>query len=481
MLAKNRRKMNIRIILLSVLVLLLACQGCGLAVRGTEKALTGLVNSELFRQGRHGKLNEQEIEWAKTAWQYFVNNHHADTGLTSGLEGSDVVSVWNIADAIAAAVAAHHFGFIDEYEFDHRISPLLGFLNKMSLHKGKLPNLFYRADSGTMTDRNGEERSVGWSAVDIGRLLIWLQILRSRAPQYAEYIDKAVLRWEFCEVIDDCGGLHGMNRNSGTDPPSSFPKEPLGYQDYALMGYASWGFPRPKPLTVKPPGVRIYNLELSQSKEDSRTTGSSNPLVTMPYMLLGLEFNWDRIDDQASLDSFSSDAEAAEMARRIYAVQEQRYRLERIFTARNERRQAEKPSILYDSIFADGYAWNTVTPEGETQPETALVSTAAAFGMWALWKTSYTEGLMQLISPLHDPERGWFEGRREKDGAHDRTLSSSTNAAVLEALLYKAEGKLYHATQPRSHADMMLEDEFRRPACSPPERQNCWKNNKEEK
>ena len=471
--------MSARILL--ALLLLLACQGCGLAVRGTQKAVTELANSELFRQGRHGKLSEQELEWAKTAWQYFVSNYHADTGLASGLEGSAVVSVWNIADAAAAAVAAHQLGLIDEYEFDHRISPLLGFLNKMPLHEGKLPNLFYHADSGAMTDRNGEEHSVGWSAVDIGRLLIWLQILRSHAPQYAEYIDKAVLRWEFCQVIDDCGGLHGLNRTSGAEPPSSFPSEPLGYQDYALMGYASWGFPRPKPPASKLPGVRIYNLELPQSKEDSRTTGSSNPLVTMPYMLLGLEFNWDRVDDQTSLDSFSSDAEGAETARRIYAAQEQRYRLERIFTARNERRQAGNPGTFYDSIFADGYAWNTVTAEGETQPDAALVSTAAAFGMWALWKTSYTSGLMELVIPLHDPERGWFEGRREKDGAHDRTLSCSTNAAVLEALLYKAEGKLYHAPQPRSYADIVLEDEFRRPACSPPERQGCWKNNKKGK
>lgn len=465
--------MNVRI--LSALLLLLAVQGCGLAVRGTEKAVTELANSEMFRQGRHGKLSEEELKWAKTAWQYFVSNSHPDTGLASGVEGSAVISVWNIADAVAAAVAARQLGLIDEYEFDHRISPILGFLNKMPLHKSKLPNLFYRADSGVMTDQNGEEKSAGWSAVDIGRLLIWLQILRAYAPQYAEYIDKAVLRWEFCEVIDDCGALHGLNRNSGAEPPSSFPEDPLGYQEYALMGYASWGFPRQKrPATL--PRVRVYDVELPQSKEDVRTTGSSNPLVTMPYMLLGLEFNWDRIDDQNSLDSFSSDTEIADVARRIYTVQEKRYRLERIFTARNESRRKEKPVVLYDSIFADGYAWNTVTPEGETRQEAALVSTAAAFGMWALWKTSYTNGLMQLVSPLHDPDRGWFEGRREKDGAHERTISCATNAAVLEALLYKEKGKLYRAPKPRSYAETVLEDEFRRPACSPPERQDCWKN-----
>jgi hypothetical protein len=460
------------------LLLLCVIQGCGLAVRGTQKAVTEIVNSELFRQGRHGKLSEQELGWAKIAWKYFVNNYHADTGLVSELDGSAVVSVWNIADTIAAAIAANHFGLIDDYEFDHRISPLLAFLNKMPLHEEKLPNLFYRADSGIISNKDGEKKSIGWSAIDIGRLLIWLQILRNSAPQYAEYIDKAVLRWSFCEVIDDCGELQGMNRNSSADPSSSLQqKEPLGYQEYALMGYTAWGFPprQRRKSSVKLPVVRIYDMNLPYSNEDSSTTGSSNSLVSTPYILQGVEFNWDRIDDQHSLDSSSSDRAAAEMAQRIYIVQEKRYRYERIFTARTDHRRKDKPYTLYDTIFADGYAWNTLTPEGESHQNIALVSTSATFGMWALWKTSYTDGLMQLISTLYDPERGWFEGRQEKDGAHERTISCTTNATVLEALYYKEHGKLYKIPQPRNYADIVLEDEFRRPPCSPPEREKCGK------
>jgi hypothetical protein len=471
----------------------LLIQGCGLVVRSAQEAGTAVANSELFRRGRHGKLNEQELAWAKTAWKYFVNNYHSDTGLVNGTDQFPTTSVWNIADTIAATIAAHRLGLIDDYEFDHRITPLLEFLNNMQLSYGQLPNAFYAADSGKMVDSAGnsfgqgsdddkkdgdrseaQQDKAGWSAIDIGRLLIWLQNLRSYAPQYAEYIDKSVLRWSFCQVIDDCGGLHGINRNSSKKPPSRYPEEPLGYQEYALMGYTAWGFSQPRNKSVQP-AARIYGIDMPGSREDSRKTGSSNPLVSTPYLLQGLEFNWDRLDDQTSLDSHSSDAEAAELAKRIYAVQERRYQQERIFTARAECRHSKKPYILYDAIFADGYAWNTVTPEGEVHNDLSLVSTSAAFSMWTLWKTSYTDDLMRLISTLHDPERGWFEGRREKDGGYEQTISCATNAMVLEVLHYKAHGKLYKAPTPRSYTDIVLEDEFRRPPCSPPEREKCEK------
>ncbi|CAK8722770.1 hypothetical protein GCAAIG_12440 [Candidatus Electronema halotolerans] len=440
-------------------------QSCGLVVRETKKGLTEVADSEMFWQGRHGKLTEQEMEWAKIAWQYFINNYNAETGLVNGVDSFVTANVWNIADTVAATVSAHRLGLIDNYEFDHRITPLLEFLNNMPLSYGQLPNLFYNA-------KNGEQESNdGWSAVDIGRLLIWLQILSDYAPQYSEYIDKAILRWNFCKVINECGELSGINRNSSKNPLPASPKEPLGYYDYALMGYKTWGFPMSH--RKEPPVVSIYDIDLPASKEDSRKTGISDPLVSLPYLLLGLEFNWDTLNDQFSPDSYSSNAALADLAWRIYKVQEKRYQYERIFTARTNYRRSKPPYLLYNSIFADGYAWNTLTPEGELHPDLALVANSAAFGMWALWKTSYTDGLMQLVSPLHDPEKGWFEGRREKDGGYERTATCTTNAVVLEVLAYKMYGKLYRSQQSKSYADILMKNEFRRPACSPLDMKEC--------
>lgn len=457
---------------LAGIYLLFFMQGCGLVVRETKKGLTNVADSEMFWQGRHGKLTEQEMKWAKTAWQYFINNYNTETGIVNGANAFNSASVWNIADTVAATVAAHRLDLIDSYEFDHRITPLLKFLNSMPLSYGQLPNAFYNTANGKMTNIAGEEHSVGWSAVDIGRLLIWLQILSNYAPQYTEYIDKAILRWNFCKAINECGELSGINRNSSKTPLPTSPKEPLGYYEYALMGYTSWGFPAPSHKA--PPVVSVYNIKLPDSKEDSRETGISDPLVSLPYLLLGLEFNWDRVDDHLSSDSYSSNSALADLAKRIYDVQEKRYQYKRIFTARTNYRRNKSPYLIYNSIFTDGYAWNTLTPEGEQHAELSLVSNAAAFAMWALWKTSYTDGLMQLLNPLHDPEKGWFEGRRERDGSYERTMTCTTNAVILEVLAYKMYGKLYsNQVSAKSYADILMENEFDRPPCSPLDLKKC--------
>ncbi|MCI5113549.1 MAG: DUF3131 domain-containing protein [Candidatus Electrothrix sp. AW1] len=449
-------------------------QGCGLVVRETQKGLIKVADSEIFWQGRHGKLTEQEMEWAKIAWQYFINNYNAATGIVNGSNAFNIASVWNIADTVAATVAAHRLDLIDNYEFDHHITSLLTFLNSMPLSYGVLPNAFYNTANGKMTNIAGEEYSVGWSAIDIGRLLIWLNILGDYAPQYIEYIDKAILRWNFCKAINECGELSGVNRHSSKNPPLESPKEPIGYYEYALMGYKTWGFSTPAPYRKKTPFINVYGIQLPTSKEDSRETGISDPLVSLPYLLLGLEFNWDRVDDHLSSDSYSSNSALADLAKRIYDVQEKRYQYKRIFTARTSYRRNTSPYLIYNSIFTDGYAWNTLTPEGEQHADLSLVSNAAAFAMWALWKTSYTDGLMQLLNPLHDPKKGWFEGRRERDGGYERTMTCSTNAVILEVLAYKMYGKLYsNQVSAKSYADILMENEFDRPPCSPLDLKEC--------
>ena len=77
-----------------------------------------------------------------------------------------------------------------------------------------MPNKAYHAASGKMVGFDGREADIGWSAIDIGRLLLWLKIVAQRHPQFAEYADKVVLRWSFCDVIDDCGTLYGTARRA---------------------------------------------------------------------------------------------------------------------------------------------------------------------------------------------------------------------------------------------------------------------------
>ena len=182
---------------------------------------------------------------------------------------------------------------------------------------------------------------------------------------------------------------------------------------------------------------------------------------------MGIEFNWDAVD---SRHSAANDRPLARMAQSIYGVQEARYRKEHILTARTDHPLGRAPHFVYDTIFLAGYSWNTVTADGTFVPHEALVSTRAAFGMWALWKTDYTQTLMRTARLLNDPAKGWFEGRFEKTGGPEPTLSGTTNAVVLEALLFMKTGKLFRPTSANGYYLLALRSEFSGPQTCLPQR-----------
>ncbi|MEM7219935.1 MAG: DUF3131 domain-containing protein [Pseudomonadota bacterium] len=453
--------------------LLFATNGCGVIVRQVDSRLDQLGTSQWFVQGRRAQLNDDEKAWAETAWKYFNFNYNATTGLVNSADKQQLVTMWTVADTISATHTAHVLEFIDTKTFDERISTLLGFLNGMSLFQDRLPNRFYDASTGKKVDGKKRPNEVGWSAVDIGRLLVWLKILQIEYPYLGEYVDKAVLRWNFCDLIDNCGALYG-GRLVGKDV-KLIQEGRLGYEEYAALGYNIWGFDTALASTIEPYGrIRIQNQEVFYDLRDPRKTGNYAPVLTGPYLYSGLEFNWDRPGDISSFDSQHSNRVMAKLAHAIYRAQESRFRNLRIQTARTDHASEKTPKPVLDSIFADGFQWNTILENGEHKPDLALVATKAVFGMWALWDTSYTQQLILAIKELHSKDRGWFEGRYERSGAYDRTITASTNAMVLEAILYKSRGKLYTGPNNPTYMEALLADIFKQPnRCFPPERTQC--------
>lgn len=456
---------TLRIVALGSL-LSLAASGCGIAYREAKRGVLAVKDSELFWRGRHGALTPQEQEWAKAAWTYFDRNYRPETGLVDSVERYPSASMWNAGDALAALVAARELGIIDARTFDERLSRLLDFLNTMPLFEGRLPNRAYDTQSGAMVNYDNQPGAIGWSAVDLGRLLIWLEIVKARYPEYSEYVDKAVLRWSFCDVVDRCGTLWG-GVPSG-DGVAVFQEGRLGYEQYAARGYQAWGFETrdasdPQPIEE----VRIYDVLVPYDARDPLVTGVQAAVVTAPYVLDGLEFGWRDSDGR-------DDAGASQRAEIVYVVQERRWQRDRVLTARTDHLLSKPPYFVWDAIYVGGVPWHTVTDTGQAAPDAALVSTRAAFGLWALWRTPYTDELMAAVEQLYDPERGWLEGRHERTGGHEPTLAASTNALVLEALFYKVDGRLYRPSSGDDYAETVLRDEFRRPRhCFPIEREPC--------
>lgn len=447
--------------------LALSTGGCGVVARGTYKAISEIRNSELWYQGRHGKLTETELGWAKIAWKYFENNYQPETGLLNSVDKYPTTTLWHIGDLLAAMTIAREFEFITTKDFDDRISALLEFLNKMDLFFGKLPNKAYNTQTGAMVGYDNQPNEIGWSAIDIGRLLIWLKIIATRHPQFTEYIEKAVLRWNFCEIIGADGTLYGGSKVQ--NQIKMFGEMGPGYIDYCKMGFKVWGFVAvPKPEFDSRHRVRIEGIEIVYDSGGAREKGTNAPIVSGPFLLYGLEFNWDFLSEYKNLDSEHTNSDIADLAERIYRIQEARYKRKGILTARTDHQLGKAPFYLYDSIFAGGYPWNSISDNGDVYQDLALVSTRAAFGMWSLWRTGYTSRLMQAVEELYDKDRGWYEGRYEQTGAHEKTITSSTNCFVLEALAHKSFGKLYTPRDESTYRSIKLRDVFRHPGrCHP--------------
>jgi hypothetical protein len=426
---------------LALLVCLTLCS-CGVAVREATNGYHSIRYSSWFEVGRRGILNPAEMEWAKIAWKYFQNNTEAGNAVAGGLEKQPLASAWNIGDYLAALNAARELGIIKEAEFTDRAVRVIQFLNSMELFDRRLPNLYYNVQSGAMSNAANLPGQVGWSAQDLGRLLIWLRITSQALPSLSEYIDKAVLRWNYCDILDGNGTLYAGRLNAGkTDIVQ---EGRLGYEEYAALGFQAWGFDTRQASRLEPfAKAHIEGVEVlydSRDPRDSRQDKVFAPVVTLPHALMGIEFNWEAITSHSKRDT---DRPLARLAQAVYDAQEARYRRQHILTARTDHPLGRAPNFVYDTIFLAGYPWNTVTVNGTFAPHEALVSTRAAFGMWALWKTDYINTLMSSTRMLNDPARGWFEGRFEKTGGPERTISSTTNAMVLEALLYVKTGKLY--------------------------------------
>jgi hypothetical protein len=459
--ARAMTGMRAMVAALTLSAMLAPIAACGVAVRGVDRAVRSVAASRLFHRGRAGALTPQEREWATAAWRYFDVNRQPETGLVAAVVYTNTVTMWQIADYIAALIAARELRLIDATQFDERFRRITHFLNVMELYDGRLPNRTYHTASSKPLNAANAEGPQGWSAIDLGRLLLWLRIARDRYPQYAEYTDKAILRWNFCDVVDRDGVLHGGVHADGAT--KTFAEGRLGYEEYAAAGFRAWGFTTTRASALEPiETVRIYGIDLPVDGRDPRITGTPSPVVTLPWVLLGLELDW-RDDMHADTQTTGATRPLADIATSIYRIQEERFRREQVYTARTDHQIGRAPWFIFDSIHANGFPFNTTGADGAHQPQSSLVSTRAAFGLWALWNTDYTTQLMTVVEPLHNKERGWFEGRLEQTGGAEELLTSTTNAVVLEALLYKVQGPLFESKPRPGYFDLVIKNEFARP------------------
>lgn len=424
--------------------------------------------------GRNGPLTADEMRMARTAWKYFENNYQEETGLVNAVNNYPSVTLWDTASYFAGLVAAREFCIITKHEFDIRMTKVIDTFNTMEFFQGELPNKVYHTKTAEKVDYTNKPGEIGYSALDLGRLLIWLKIIKERYPEHSNGIDNFIQRWNFCNILDACGTMYGAALSK--DKKVRYLQEGrLGYEEYAAKGFELWGFDTRRASLAEPfETIKIYGIDIAYDSRDPRKLGAHNYVVCESYVLDGIELNWDLPEDETNDDMTHTNEWIADYAQRIYQVQELRYLNTGIITARTEHQLAGPPYFVYDTIYTDGYPWNTITEKGDYVPEHAAVALKGALGLWSLWETPYTDLLYDTIADFYDPEKGYYEGKYERTGQAIETFTSNNNGIMLESLLYKVQGKLLQLSGRESIWDLVINDEFKgQSKCFPNQRRAC--------
>lgn len=393
--------------------------------------------------GRNGPLTPRERKMAETAWAYFEQRLQPETGLVNAVGAYPSTTLWDTASYISALVAAHELGIIDKRTFDLRASQLIGTLRNLDLFRGELPNKVYNTKTGEKVNYANEPGEVGFSMLDIGRMLVWLKILKERYPYLAPGIDNTVLRWNFCNAITEDGRLRGSLVTSKGE--TRYVQEGrLGYEEYAAKGFALWDFDVEAALSPEPLSfTEIYDIRVPIDARDPRVFQNMNYVLTESYLLDGLELGWKLpTDREAGRPGLATQGWRAEFANRIYLVQQRRFEQTGIMTAKSEHQVEGQPFFVYDAIWANGFAWHTLDPSDVYQPDRAAIASKAAIGMWALWDTPYTDLLLDAVADLSAEDGGFYEGLYENGNGFIPVQSANNNGIILAALLYKVQGPI---------------------------------------
>ena len=375
-----------------------------------------------------GTLTPNEMEMARGAWQYFQSNWNKETGLVNSVDKFASVTMWDQAAAIAALVSAKELGIVPETGFNTKMSQMLKTLAKMPLYKGELPNKVY--NSKTLVPVNygqlDKKEEIGWSALDLGRLALWLKIVGSRYPEFKSQTEAVWKHWEV-ERLTSKGQMYGTSVTNGKE---SYNQEGrLGYENYAAYGLKLWGLDVNKALDFKSKVafVNLYGKGIPYDKRDYKSSGAHNYVLSEPYILDGIETGFQ------SLPKAYAD--------RILAAQEARYQATKQLTAVTEDNLDRAPYFVYSTLFVNGEPWATITDTGEKHNDLRFLSAKAAIGWNVLYNTPYTGQLFNFVQTNLKADKGWYNGFYESLKQPNKSLTANNNGVILESLLYKKVGK----------------------------------------
>lgn len=373
-------------------------------------------------------LTEQEMGYARIAWRYFQNNTDPTTKLVNATHNYPSTTVWDSGSYLIALIAAERLKLIEREEFDERMAAALGSLSQLQLFDGMLPNKAYDVRTLAMAtyDNQPNPRGLGWSVLDVARIIVPLTYIAQHYPEHAGAVQGVTGRWKLSALVRK-GELIGSEVKD--DKTVIRQEGRVGYEQYAAKALLLVGLDTFQSAQVQR-FVEYRSVQGLDIPVDSRSIGNGSPAfaTSEPYLLDGLEFGFDTT--------------SYPLASNVYRAQERRFYETGHLTAVSEGHMSVAPYFQYSTVWGGGTPWAVMNLQGDRMDSRRTLSTKAAFAWHALFGTDYTAQLVASVADLADAQKGWAEGRYEIDGAPNTSTTCNTNAIVLASLAYKVFGPL---------------------------------------
>ena len=322
------------------------------------------------------KLTEDEMRYAEIAWQYFAKNTNEETGFVNSVSQYPAATLWDTSSYLLGLISAHKLGLVESIEFNQRTDKLLETLATMPLFDDQLPNKSYSAVNASMVtyDNESTERGIGWSAIDIGRILVPFNVLVWHYPEFTRDVNQVLANWDLAAIVEDAQMMGAAVDESAKT--LRLQEGRLGYEEYAAKSLMLSGMDLSLALDYQAhfEYVEINGVDVGTDLRTPDKFDALNAVVSEPYVLDGLEFGWDRY--------------SRSLADGVYRAQQARYEQTGILTAVSEDNIDEAPYFVYNTVFANGKAWNAVTESGVDASAFRSVSTKTVFGLHALYRLS---------------------------------------------------------------------------------------------
>ena len=183
------------------------CRGQTGEVRDSDRPQAAPAASTRLTPVQWGAVSDRDVfmNAARTAWTYVDRQYNRQTGLVNSVVNYRYATVWDIGSSLLALFSANQLGLLPDADYDARMRRALQTLTETQLFDNGAFNKNYHTESGRIAGRNGQEEQTvngyGWSAIDVGRMLLALKVIAANQPQYAAQAQAIAQRIDYGRVV----------------------------------------------------------------------------------------------------------------------------------------------------------------------------------------------------------------------------------------------------------------------------------------